>query len=60
MENSKRLKWLVKRMLRETKERANEEWSAKSSENFKEKKILWKRVNEVTKSEIQRLLSVRN
>ena len=38
----------VKRMMRESKAKANEEWNVKLIETFKESKnIFWRRVNEV-------------
>ena len=51
----------MKRMVREAKKRANEEWTLSIAENFKEnKKKFWKGVNGVRKRESLRLLSMRN
>ena len=44
---------MVKRVVRETKKRANEEWTLSIAEKFKENnKQIWKGVNEVRKGEI--------
>ena len=50
MDEYRRMKRLVKRMVREAKKRVNEEWTLSIAENFKEnKKKFWKGVNEVKK-----------
>ena len=61
MDEYKRMKMVVKRMVREAKKRVNEEWTLSIAENFKEnKKIFRKGVNEVRKGESLRPLSIRN
>ena len=61
MDEYRRMKMVVKRMVREAKERVNEELTLRIVENFKEnKKQFWKRVNEVRKGESLRPLSMRN
>ena len=48
LDEYKRMKMVVKRMVREAKKRVNEEWTLSIAENFKEnKKKVWKGVNKV-------------
>ena len=51
LDEYRRMERVVKRMVREAKKRANEEWTLSLAENFKEKKKVWKGVNEVRKGE---------
>ena len=61
MEEYRRMKKVVKKMIREARKRVNEEWTFSITENFKsDKKKFWKGVNEVRKGEILRLSSMRN
>ena len=47
LDEYRRMKTGVKRMVLEAKKRVNEEWTLSIAENFKEyKKIFWKRENE--------------
>ena len=60
MNEYKRMKKVVKRMVQEGKKIVNEEWTLSIAENFKKnKKKFWKGVNEVRRGEILRLLSIR-
>ena len=57
----KEYKRMKREMVREAMKRVNEEWTLSITENFKDnKKIFWKRVNEVRKGESMRLSSMRN
>ena len=48
LEEYRKMKRVVKRMVREARKRVNEEWTLSIAENFKEnKKTFWKGVNEV-------------
>ena len=61
MDEYKRMKMVVKRMVREAKKRVNEEWTVSIADNFKEnKKKIWKGVNETRKGESLRSLSIKN
>ena len=61
MNEYKRMKMVIKRMVREVKKRVNEQWTLSIAENFKEnKKIFWRGVNEVRKGESLRSLSMKN
>ena len=61
LDEYKRMKMVVKRMVREAKKRVNEEWTVSIADNFKEnKKKIWKGVNETRKGESLRSLSIKN
>ena len=61
MDEYKRKKRVVKRMVREAKKRVIEKWTLGIGENFKEnKKKFWKGINEIRKGKSLRLLSIRN
>ena len=61
MDEYRRMKRVVKRMVREPRKRVNEEWTLSTAENFKENKKKFRRgVNEVRKRESLRSLSMRN
>ena len=61
MDEYKRMKRIVKRMVGKAKKRVNEEWTLSIAENFKEnKKTFWKGVNDVRKGESLRALPMRN
>ena len=61
LEEYRRMKKVVKKMIREARKRVNEEWTFSITENFKsDKKKFWKGVNEVRKGEILRSSSMRN
>ena len=50
LDEYRRMKRVVKRMVREAKKRVNEEWTFSTATNFKvNKKQFWKEVNEVRK-----------
>ena len=59
LDEYRKMKRMVKRMVREAKKRMNEEWTLIKVENFKEnKKIFWKRINKVRKGETVSLSSM--
>ena len=61
MEDYRRIKRVVKRVVREARKRENEEWTLSIAENFKEnKEKIWKGVNEVRNGENLRLSFMRN
>ena len=61
LDEYRRMKIVVKRMVREAKKRVNEELTLSIAEIFKvNKKKIWKGVNEVRKGESQSPLSMRN
>ena len=61
LDEYKKMKRVVKRMVREAKKRVNEEWTLSIADNFKEnKKKFQKGVNVVRKGESVRPLSIRN